>query len=75
MDAITFTFSKNKVGKTNESSNKKAITKSKLLIQDPGKFTIKGDLPTWLVIPATNLSYTFEEVGYLGLKLYWKKMI
>ena len=47
---------------------KKAIPAPKLLIKDHKTLTSKGYLPTKIVIPATNFSATFTNVGYLGLK-------
>ena len=68
MDAIGSRISTNEVGHINESLKNKYIPKPKLLIKDHNKYTIKGDFPTRLVIPATNFSPTFAKVVYLGLK-------
>ena len=66
--AIGFKMSKNEVGHINESLKTKAIPTHKFLIKDHKKLTSLGEIPTRLVIPATNFSATFAKVGYLGLK-------
>ena len=46
----------------------KAIPYPKLLIKDHNKINKKGELPTRLVIPATNFTATFSKIVYLGIK-------
>ena len=48
---------------------------NKLLIKYHNKFTEEGIFTTILVIPATNLSGTFSEFGYLGLKYILDKNV
>ena len=38
------------------------------MIKDHTELTSIGDLPTRLVLPATNFSANFAKVGYLGMK-------
>ena len=66
-------MSKNEVGHIIKSFLKKAITTPKLFIKYQKQLTIKGDLPTILVIPATNFSDTFAKLGYLGSKNIFEK--
>ena len=40
----------------------------KLLIKNHKTIKKKGELPTRLVIPATNFTATFYKIGYLGIK-------
>ena len=63
-------MSKNEVGHINESLKTKGIPTPKILIKYHKKLTSMGELPTRLVIPATNFSATFAKVGYLGLRTY-----
>ena len=61
-------MSKNEVGHINESLKEKAIPTPKLLIKEHKKLTSMGELPTRLVISATNFSANpAAKVGYLGL--------
>ena len=46
----------------------RAIPSPKLLIKDHKKITDKGGFPTILVIPMTNFTATFSNIGYLGIK-------
>ena len=56
------------MGHINESLKTEYIPTPKILIKDHKKFKSNGELPTRLVIQATNFSDTFAKVGYLGLK-------
>ena len=40
----------------------------KLLIKDHKTINKRGELPTRLVIPATDFTATFYKIGYLGIK-------
>ena len=40
----------------------------KILIKDHKKINKKGKLTTRLVIPATNFTVTFSEIGFLEIK-------
>ena len=40
----------------------------KLLIKYHNKINKKGEFPTKLVIPATNFTATFSNIGYFGIK-------
>ena len=64
---------KRKVRNINESLEKKATPTPKLLIKYHNKLTSNADLPTKLVIKATNFSDFFSRVGYLCLKIMMKK--
>ena len=74
VDAIGFKISKNELGHINELLKTKAIPTPKLLIKYHKRLKSMGEFPTRLVIPETNFLATFEKVGYLGLKIYWKRM-
>ena len=63
----------NEVGHINESLKTKLIPTPKLLIKYHMTLTIKRHFPTRLVIPLSNLSATYEKVGYLGLKIILEK--
>ena len=46
----------------------RAIPSPKLLIKDHKTISEKREFPTRLVIPATNFTATFSNIGYLGIK-------
>ena len=46
----------------------RAILSPKLLIKDHKTINENGKFPTRLVIPATNFTVTFSNIGYLGIK-------
>ena len=46
----------------------RAIPSPKLLIKDHKTINEKREFPTRLVIPATNFTATFSNIGYLGIK-------
>ena len=41
----------------------------KLFIKDHKTINEKGELPTRLVIPATNFTTNVSKIGYLGIKI------
>ena len=46
----------------------RAIPYPKPLIKDHKTISEKREFPTRLVIPATNFTATFSNIGYLGIK-------
>ena len=65
---VGFQLSKIDVVHMNESLKTKSNPTPKLLIKDHKKPNTNGEFSTRLVIPATNFTSIFTEVGYLGLK-------
>ena len=47
----------------------RVILSPKILIKGHKTINEKGGFPTRLVIPATNFTATFSEIGYLGIKI------
>ena len=52
----------------------RATPSPKLLIKDHKTVNEKGEFTTRLVIPATNFTATFSNIGYLGIKRYLDKV-
>ena len=46
----------------------RAIPSPKLLIKNHKAINENGEFPTRLVIPGTNFTATFSNIGYLGIK-------
>ena len=51
-----------------QSLMKQAIPSLRLLIKYHKTINEKGELPIRLVIPATNFTAMFSNIGYLGIK-------
>ena len=45
----------------------------KILIKDHKTINEKGELPTRLLIPATNFTAKFSKIGYIGIKMCLNK--
>ena len=50
-----------------------SVPSPKSLIYDHNTINKKRELPTRLVIPATNFTMTFSKIGYLGIEWYLDK--
>ena len=68
MHDFGFQLSKIEVGHVNKLLKTKSIPTPKLLIKDHKNTSTNGKFPTRLIIPATNFTVAFPELGYLGLK-------
>ena len=51
----------------------RAMLSPKILIKDHKTINEKGELPTRLLIPATNFTAKFSKIGYIGIKMCLNK--
>ena len=68
LEELQPSLSENEFAAILESIESKAVPTPKLLIKDHKKPDANGDFPTRLVVPATNFTAAFPNIGYRAIK-------
>ena len=68
LQSVRESLSKDEFGFIKETIKSKKIPSLTLLVKDHKKVDENGDYPCRLIIPATNFTAGFSNVGYRGIK-------